>query len=114
MEGYDAYGVDQKSLEVQKRAWLANNREAVGLDGFIQLGDQLVASSKYEEVFLAFWFVKQLKEHLDIKVFPHLASWLENGICNWAMVDSFSMYIVTPFLIKEVVQLKDMAAWRSS
>ena len=114
VEGYDAYGVDQKALDVQKRAWLADNREALGLDGFILLGDQLVAGSKYEEVFLAYWFVKQFKEHLDIKVFPHLASWLENGICNWAMVDSFSMDIVAPFLIKGVVHLEDMAAWRTS
>jgi 3-methyladenine DNA glycosylase AlkD len=43
-----------------------------------------------------------------------MAAWLENGICNWAMVDSFSMDVCAPFLLKKVVGLDALAAWRRS
>jgi 3-methyladenine DNA glycosylase AlkD len=114
VEGYDAYGVESQVLAEQKKKWLEVNGVELGLEGFLDLGDRLVAGGKYEEVFLAYWFIQQYPEHLSLEVFSRLASWLENGICNWAMVDSFSMDLAAPFLIKGLVGLDGMVGWRVS
>jgi 3-methyladenine DNA glycosylase AlkD len=114
VEGYDPYGTDQKLLEQERQKWFSAYDSQLGLDGFLNLGDLLVASGKYEEMFLAFWFVTRYPQHLSPAVFPRMAAWLENGICNWAMVDSFSMDVCAPFLLKKVVGLDALAAWRRS
>ena len=62
VEGYDAYGVDQKILETQRQFWLEEHRKELGFEGFMALGDLLVAGGKYEEVFLAFWFIKKFEK----------------------------------------------------
>lgn len=114
VEGYDPYGTDGKLLDEHRRGWFSEYDNKLGLDGFIRLGDRLVASGKYEEVFLAFWFVTRYPAHLNKNIFPRLAAWLETGICNWAMVDSFSLDVCAPFILKQVITLEDMAGWRLS
>ena len=52
VEGYDAYGVDQKVIENQRQIWFDKFRTKLGFSEFLQLGDLLVAGGKYEEVFL--------------------------------------------------------------
>ncbi len=114
VEGYDAYGVEQKVIENQRKIWLEEFRGTLGFDDFLKLGDLLVASGKYEEVFLAFWFIKTFDKEFTKDTFTKLADWLENGICNWAQTDTFSMDIVSPFLINRIVELDDFSGWRNS
>jgi 3-methyladenine DNA glycosylase AlkD len=114
VEGYDAYGVEQKVIETRRKIWLEEYRKQLGFDGFLKLGDLLVAGGKYEEVFLAFWFIKAFEKEFTKDTFISLAAWLENGICNWAQTDTFSMDIVSPFLINRIVQLDDLSGWRNS
>lgn len=114
VEGYDPYGTDGKLLDERRKEWFSTYDNKLGLDGFIRLGDRLVASGKYEEAFLAFWLVTRYPGHLSKSIFPRLAAWLENGICNWAMVDSFSLDVCAPFLLKKIITLEDMTGWRVS
>lgn len=114
VEGYDAYGVDQKILETQRQFWLEEHRKELGVDGFMALGDLLVAGGKYEEVFLAFWFIKKFEKEFTKDTFTRLASWSENGICNWAQSDTYSMDIISPFLLKQIVPLDRLSRWRYS
>jgi 3-methyladenine DNA glycosylase AlkD len=114
VEGYDAYGTEQKVIETQRKIWLDKYRSDLGFNGFLKLGDLLVAGGKYEEVFLSFWFIKTFEKEFTRDIFNHLATWLENGICNWAQSDTFSMDIISPFLMTRIVQLDDLSQWRYS
>jgi 3-methyladenine DNA glycosylase AlkD len=114
VEGYDAYGMEQKVIETQRKIWLDKYRSELGFNGFLQLCDLLVAGGKYEEVFLAFWFIKTYEKEFTRDTFNHLATWLENGICNWAQSDTFSMDIISPFLINRIVHMDDLTQWRYS
>lgn len=114
VEGYDAYGVDQKVIENQRLIWFDKYKGKLGFDDFLQLGDQLVAGGKYEEVFLGFWFIKQFEKEFTKDTFIRLSFWLENGICNWAQTDVFSGDIASPFLINKTVEIDAFSEWRSS
>lgn len=114
VEGYDAYGLDQIDLEPKRQLWFNKYRDEFSLDGFLKLGDLLVAGGKFEEVFLAFWFVKKFEKEFNKDTFYRLAAWLENGICNWAETDTFSMDLITPFLLKKIIIMDDLSAWRNS
>jgi hypothetical protein len=69
VEGYDAYGVDQKAIENQRLIWFDKFKAKLGFDDFLQLGDQLVAGGKYEEVFLGFWFIRQFEKEFTKDTF---------------------------------------------
>ncbi len=114
VEGYDAYGVDQKVIENQRLIWFEKFQAKLGFDDFLQLGDQLVAGGKYEEVFLGFWFIRQFEKEFTKDTFIRLSTWLENGICNWAQTDVFSGDIVSPFLINKIVDIDALSDWRNS
>jgi 3-methyladenine DNA glycosylase AlkD len=114
VEGYDAYGVDQKVIEKQRLIWFVKFQTKLGFNDFLQLGDLLVAGGKYEEVFLGFWFIKQFEKQFTKATFIRLSSWLENGICNWAQTDVFSGDIISPFLINKIVDMDALTEWRYS
>lgn len=114
VEGYDAYGVDQKVLETQRQFWWEEHRNEFGFAGFMELGDILVAGGKYEEVFLAFWFIKKFEKEFSKDTFTKLASWSEKGICNWAQSDTYCMDIISPFLLNKIVPLDALSRWRYS
>jgi 3-methyladenine DNA glycosylase AlkD len=114
VEGYDAYGVDLKELRSERDAWLKDNRETLGLEGFLQLGDRLVLSGKYEEGFIAMDFIKHFENEFTPATLERLGNWLENGLCNWAHIDSFSGEVISVFLVKKIVALDAFSSWRSS
>ncbi|MBA7569190.1 hypothetical protein ES708_10928 [subsurface metagenome] len=63
-EGYDAWGIDQKTFEDQRDKWLNAWRDQLSIDDFLQLGDLLVSTGKYEESSCAILFVEAHKEKL--------------------------------------------------
>lgn len=114
VEGYDAYGVDQQLIDTQRSAWFKDHQQSMGYGGFFDLCDRLVAGGKFEEVFLAYWFMRQFKELRTAAGFNRLAAWLENGICNWAMVDSFCLDMAAPFLQENIIEAQTLAGWQNS
>jgi 3-methyladenine DNA glycosylase AlkD len=114
VEGYDSYGVDLKELRSERDAWLKDNRQKLGLEGFLQLGDKLVQSGKYEEGFIAMDFIKHFENEYTPATLKRLGNWLENGLCNWAHIDSFSGEVISVFLVNKIVALDAFSSWRSS
>lgn len=114
VEGYDAYGVDLKALRSIREKWIQEYRPLLGVEGFLQVGDQLVLSGKYEEGFTAMGLISHFSEDFTPRIFEHLGLWLEEGLCNWAHVDSFASDILPIFLIKHIVPLSAFSGWRES
>ncbi|MCX6640661.1 MAG: T9SS type A sorting domain-containing protein [bacterium] len=65
VEGYDAYGVGQKTFEEYYKTLLKNYKDYLGFDGFMDLGDMLVKSPKYEEGSFAIVFAIAFRSVMD-------------------------------------------------
>jgi len=113
-EGYDAYGVAGEVLEQQRDVWLKRWCD-LGRDGFLDLGDRLVRTGKYEEGSCAMWFAAEYRRLQTAATFARLGSWLdEGGYRNWGHVDAFCSLVISPLLIDGVVKPRAMADWRRS
>ena len=114
VEGYDAYGVDFKLIVLQRDQWLAKYRPTLGLKGFLDLGDMLVKSGKYEEASFAISFISQFQDEYTPQTLERLGSWLADGIRNWAHTDILAGGPLSIFFIKKIVPLGAFSAWRQS
>ncbi len=114
VEGYDAYGVDGKLSEEQRKVWFEKYKDDLGFDGFLKLGDLLVKDDKYEEVFFAIWFANKFQKEFTSKTLNRFYQWIDVGIKNWAHSDVMSGEILSPFLTKNIVSLDKFSGWRKS
>jgi 3-methyladenine DNA glycosylase AlkD len=114
VEGYDAYGVDLKGMREERERWFREYQAELGLEGFLQAGKLLVQSGKYEEGFIAIDLIYPYRKNFTPAVFDRLGSWLDDGFCNWAHVDSFSSEILPVFLIQHIVPLAAFSSWRNA
>ena len=114
VEGYDAYGLDPKLLEQEREVLLGRFRQELDFAGFLNLGDMLVASGKYEEGFFAIYFAGAFKNELTPATFDRLGQWLDNGFRNWAHIDVFSGQVLSHFVTKKIVPLQAFCGWCSS
>ena len=114
VEGYDAYGIDGKLSEEQRKIWFEKYKDELGFDGFLKLGDLLVKDGKYEEVFFAIWFAGRFQKEFTVKTFTRFYKWIDIGVKNWAHSDVLSGEILSPFLVNNIVSLKAFADWRKS
>jgi 3-methyladenine DNA glycosylase AlkD len=114
VEGYDAYGVDLKELRPEREKWFLEYQDELGMEGFLQAGRLLLQSGKYEEGFIAIDFISRYIPDFTPAVFNRLGSWLEDGLCNWAHVDSFSSEILPFFLNQHIVPLNAFSDWRKA
>lgn len=113
-EGYDAYGLSAEQYEVQRDAWLAEYRESLGMDGFLQLGERLIETGKYEEGSFALGFAVAFKDHYQPAMLTRFGSWLEHGFRNWGHTDCFCSEVLAPFLLNGLAKIEDLAEWRTS
>ncbi len=114
VEGYDAYGVNLKEIADERNAWLKDNREEFGLEGFLRLGDLLVRSGKYEEGFIAIDLISHFEKEFTPRTLERLGGWLDHGLCNWAHIDTISSAVLPVFLLNRIVSLDALSAWRSA
>jgi 3-methyladenine DNA glycosylase AlkD len=112
VEGYDAYGVDFKLIVPQRDQWLGKYRASIGLQGFLDLGDQLIKTGKYEEASFAISFISQFEDEYTPQTLERVAKWLDDGIRNWAHTDILSGGVLPVFLIKKIVPLEGLSTWR--
>ena len=56
-EGYDAYGIDSKTIESQKTKWLDSWKNEMTIDDYMNLGDILISTGKFEEADFAIQFI---------------------------------------------------------
>jgi len=113
-EGYDAYGLDQKTFESQRDKWLEQWKNDLTLDDFLLLGDKLISTGKYEEASFAIGFIYSNKEKFTPETFERLGSWLENGIINWGHTDVLSGKALSYFFINTIVEIESLKKWTDS
>lgn len=113
-EGYDAYGLDSKTIEAQRTAWLDSWDIAMSLDDYLDLGDLLIASGKFEEADFAISFIAAKHEKFSKETFDRVGRWLENGIQNWGNTDVLCMLTLSTFLLDGIVEAEDFLEWTKS
>jgi 3-methyladenine DNA glycosylase AlkD len=114
VEGYDAYGVSGTKMEEIHRAMLNKYRTEPGFKGFLDLGDRLVRTGKYEEASLALMFAADFAKEYQPVHFERFGNWLDDGICNWAHADMMAGSIFPVFLKNEIVPYTAFSNWRTA
>ncbi|HEU5102337.1 MAG TPA: DNA alkylation repair protein [Roseiflexaceae bacterium] len=112
-EGYDAYGVPERELSTQRAAWLEAYRAELGLEGFLDLGDLLWQTGKYELGFLAISFVDGFKHEFRPATLERLGRWFALGVGNWAHTDVLCETLAE-FLTRAIVPLEAFGPWRQA
>jgi 3-methyladenine DNA glycosylase AlkD len=113
-EGYDAYGIDSKIFEAQTKNWLTAWEMDMTIDDYLNLGDKLVSTGKFEEANFAVHFISSKQQEFTIKTFSRIGKWLEYGIQNWANTDVLCMLVLCFFIFDKIVQPKDFIDWTTS
>lgn len=115
VEGYDAYGVDHKlpEWEACQELWLLRLTQA-GLPTLLDACDLLVRPGKYEEVFTAIHFADRAALAHCPPALTRIARWFEQGIGNWAQVDTLAGRVLVPFVTEGAVTPAAFGAWVAS
>ncbi len=113
-EGYDPYGVSFDLIPLEGGRILKEYRDALGIEGFLNLGDLLMASGKHEEACFAIHFINAFKREYSKKTFERIAAWFDGKVQNWAISDGLCGDVLAYFLAKSIVRLDDFALWRNS
>lgn len=113
-EGYDGYGIDSKESKSQTKKWLASWEGKMTLNDYLNLGDKLVSTGKFEEADFAAQFILSKKDGFTPETFERVGKWLENGIQNWANTDVLCMLVLSEFVFSEIIQPMDFSNWTES
>lgn len=113
-EGYDGYGVEDKLFQSQRDKWLEEWQQEMSFADYLQLGDLLVQSGRFEEIAYAIHFVAAFKDEYSPEAFEAIGTWLENGIANWASTDILCMLVLSHFINEEIVDARQLAEWAKS
>ena len=113
-EGLDAYGSDKDKAEAQKKEWLAAWGKDMTISDYLDFGDRLVSTGKYEEAHCATYFILSRKGEFTIETFERIGKWLENGIRNWANTDVLCMLVLAEFIYNDIIQPENFTNWTES
>lgn len=113
-EGYDGYGIDTKVFVSKAEEWMDSWKAEMRLDDYLDLGDRLLSTGKFEEAGFAIHFVASRKDEFSADTFDRLGRWLETGISNWANTDVLCMQVLSAFLFEGVLQPADFISWTAS
>jgi 3-methyladenine DNA glycosylase AlkD len=113
-EGLDAYGSDKEKVEIQRKKWLETWEKDMTIDDYLDFGDRLVSTGKFEEAGCAVNFILSKKGEFTRETFERVGKWLENGIQNWANTDLMCMLLLSVFIFNDIVQPKDFTSWTKS
>ena len=114
-DGYDAYGLDYRNP-----GWEACRQEcgkrlrAAGPQAWLDAGDILTRTGKYEEASFAIEFAMDLSDLHTAASFERLGNWFAGGIRNWAHSDVICSKVLIHFLIDGIVGFEALASWRTS
>lgn len=113
-EGYDGYGIDDKILLSQRDSWLEAWKDELTISDYLDIGDKLVSSGRFEEIAFAIHFIASQKQHFSLEVFNRIGDWLENGIANWASTDVLCMLVLSNFIKDEIIETNQLKEWTKS
>lgn len=114
-EGYDAYGLDYKdpAWAARRKDW-AGRLHAAGPEAYLDAGDILVSSGKYEEASFAIEFAMHFRDGYTPAVFERIGRWFDAGIRNWGHTDVLSGSVLANFVNGGVVTIGAFAEWRTA
>ncbi|MBU1579328.1 MAG: DNA alkylation repair protein [Bacteroidetes bacterium] len=113
-EGYDGYGIDSKIYESQKIKWLDSWENEMTISDYLDLGDLLLSTGKFEEASYAIGFIASKKDEFSSETLDRIGNWLENGIQNWANTDVLCMLVLPDFIYNKIIEPKDFISWTQS
>jgi 3-methyladenine DNA glycosylase AlkD len=113
-EGLDAYGIDKDICIVQINKWLESWETDMTIDDYLDFGDKLISTGKFEEAGCATQFILSKRNEYSLDTFNRVGNWLENGIQNWANTDVLCWLVLSVFIFDEVVQPEDFTIWTMS
>ena len=114
VEGYDAYGIQQKLMEDEHKLLISKYRSELGFSGFLDLGDRLIKTGKYEDASFALLFAIDFAKEFTPETMGRFGTWLDDGVCNWAHADMMAGSIFPVFLLKKIVPYTAFAEWRTA
>jgi 3-methyladenine DNA glycosylase AlkD len=112
--GFSGYGIDQKTFELQKNSWIANWKKEMTLDLYLDLGDKLIQSGKYEEISFAISFLKSERASYTESTFDRISNWFDLGISNWGNTDVLCIFVLSSFFIDKILPVDKLNEWTSS
>ena len=110
-DGFKGYGIEQKTFENLKDAWLEAWKDEMTLEDYLNLSERLVQTGNYEETSLAIMFVASQRENFTPETFDRLGKWFLLGMNNWANTDVLCMFVLKYFLIDEVIVFEKLTEW---
>lgn len=113
-EGFDGYGIESKTFEKQRDTWINDWKNENSLKEYLELGDKLMESGKYEEKSFAIWFIQSERENYTPSVFERIGKWFDKGISNWATTDVLCMLVLSSFLVDKVITYEMLKEWTSA
>jgi 3-methyladenine DNA glycosylase AlkD len=112
-KGFNGYGIEPKSFEKQRDRWIDQWKDEMTIDHYLDLGDLLMKSEKYEEKSLAISFLQSQRSNYTQTTFDRIGNWFEYGISNWATTDVLCMIVLSSFLIDGVINIEQLKKWTS-
>ena len=113
-EGFDGYGIDQKTYERQRDAWIEDWGKEMSIEQYLELGDMVFDKGKYEEKSFVISLLKSKREEYNEDTFDRIALWFEHGVTNWATTDVMCMLVLSDMIDDKVIDLKKLKTWNSS
>jgi 3-methyladenine DNA glycosylase AlkD len=109
--GFDGYGLDQKVYEAQRDKWIDEWKDEMSLEDYLELGDRIIQTGKYEEISFAISFLKSERENYSEATFNRIGTWFDFGISNWANTDVLCMLVLSSFIIDKVITFDKLKEW---
>lgn len=113
-EGYCGYGIDSKIFESQETKWLESWKDDMTIADYLNLGDLLISTGKFEEAGYAIGFIASKRDEFTTETFDRVGKWLENGIQNWANTDVLCMLVLPEFIYNKIIEPNDFINWTKS
>jgi len=89
-------------------------RETLSLSVVLEATPILMESRKFEEISLGLLLVDGLWKQFTPETFQTISTWFTFSIDNWAHADTMGMLILSKFLDKKVIEMKDFELWLES
>lgn len=113
-DGYDGYGIEQKTFENQSDKWIELWKEDMNIETYLDLGDKLMQTGKLEEMSFAIVFLKSERQNYTTHTFDRIGKWFDYGISNWATTDVLCKFVLSSFLIDNIISFKKLKEWTKS
>jgi 3-methyladenine DNA glycosylase AlkD len=114
-EGYDAFGLSYKDPEwAAHRGDWGERLRAAGGTAWLDAGDVLTRTGKYEEASFAIEFAADLADLHTAASFRRLGQWFDGGIRTWGHTDALCSLVLSHFLLDGIVGLDALEPWCAS